>query len=203
MYTNPWVSVASVLRLCPLRLLCEGTGGSVFLGLQKGWDRWRGKKVSGSAGGMDLGHPSAPRGSAYLAFWGTVWAVMRQVPAHQVCIKRGEHVGDLCSCLERWPLPLLFKRSMWRSPGGHFSFPIYKSVGSIVTCPCKDIWGGLSHIQCVLCKGAEVQWAVRVAWGRDLGPEPPGLAVFIGSGKPWRLWSFPSLRPVFAPRGER
>lgn len=61
----------------------------------------------------------------------------------------------------------------------------------------------------MLCKGAEVQWAVRVAWGRDLGLEQgPGP----GASRPCRFhWLrealaslvFPILKTCLcAPRGE-
>lgn len=54
------------------------------------------------------------------------------------------------------------------------------------------------------CKGAEVQWAIGVASGRDLGLEPPNLSVFIGSVKPVASLVFPTVKTCLcAPRGER
>lgn len=49
--------MACVLGLCPMRVLCEGTGGSVPLGFEKGWaGDWR--RSLGNTRGVLLGHLS-------------------------------------------------------------------------------------------------------------------------------------------------
>lgn len=115
-------------------------------------------------------------------------------------------MGDLCSCSERWSLPFLFKSSMSRSPQGHFSFPIYKSAESIVTCPCKHIWGGLSRIYFVLRKDAEVQWAIGGSLGQGPGPGASGPCRFhwLSKARGVSGLSHPTVKTCLcAPRGER
>lgn len=115
-------------------------------------------------------------------------------------------MSDLCSGSERWSLPFLFQSSMSRSPRGHFSFPIYKSAESIVTCPRKHIRGGLSHIYFVLCKDAEVRWAIGGGLGQGPGPGASGPCCFHWLSKAFGVsgLSHPTVKTCLcAPRGER